>query len=321
MSSSNFYKLWRLKRQTIAIIVILALIIVTIATLLQTFKYESRSKMLVVEDFPAGTDAYTISKSNEYLSTLLAMVIKTDSFYQKVIDSGFNIDKSYFTSFNNFGSKNKILKKWGKTVEAKPINDSGIIEIKVFHPSKYQAEQINKAIDYVLKTDHQQYHGGENIVLREIEAPLSSLKPVKPNVAVNLAFGFVFGLSLALIYVYLFPEEEYNLRLWPRAKAKKTNLSQNPQVQSTVDYYNQVSDNHKQFLKNQVQEDNFSPSAQQPNQPAFRKRPPEPVAVSAAKQNSVEDNDDIDDGFADNSLSTNHSFQAELNGSMDNILG
>ncbi len=258
---SDFYLLWQRKRQTIITIVVLSLIITVGATLAQTFKYGSQSKMLVVEKFPAGTDIYAISRSQEYLSALLATVVKTDSFYQQVMESGFNVDQSYFTGYPLAPpDKNKILKKWRQTISAQAIDDTGIIEIKVFHPSRYQAEQINKAIDYVLKTKHQQYHGNNNVVLAEIEAPIISDKIVKPNIPVNIAAGFFFGLTLALFYVYLFPETEYNLRLWPRRRQKKISLSAAPEpapapaaehLRATVSYYNQVAASQNQAAANQ----------------------------------------------------------------------
>ena len=100
-----------------------------------------------------------------------------------------------------------------------------MISISVLHPDKYQSDQIIKAVDYLIQKNHAFYHGfGDQISIRVIDQPFTSIFPVSPNIPFNLILGFLFGLIFSLSYIFLFPEEVYNLRFWPKRKAKKVNF-------------------------------------------------------------------------------------------------
>jgi len=183
-------------------------------TMLQPFKYGAESNALVVLSNPNGADPYSIDRSNQYLGNVLAKVIVSGSFYEEVMNSGFNIERSYFSEDSN---AMKEIKEWNKTVGAKSLLDSGIIQINVSHPDKYQTEQIARAINYVLITKHQAYDGtGNNVAIKIIDKPVVSSLPVSPNIFLNLSFSLLLGLLTAVAYIYLFPERKYDLRLWPK---------------------------------------------------------------------------------------------------------
>lgn len=214
MEIKDFLILISKKKQTIISLTILFLVLTALFTAVQPMKYGSSEKMLVVQNFPSGGDAYSFSKSNEYLSNLLAEVVTSNSFFDKVMDSGFKIDKTYFD-----GTTKQKMKKWSKTVEAKAVNDSGIIEITTYHTDRSQAEQLALAVAYTMKTSHQYYHGGGNdVIIKIIDEPITSNWPVKPNAILNLSLALVFGLVFSLCYIYLFPDEKYNFRLWREKK-------------------------------------------------------------------------------------------------------
>ncbi|MFA6393739.1 MAG: hypothetical protein WCW25_02620 [Patescibacteria group bacterium] len=207
------------KKGTIITLVLLLLIFGLGGSLIRGFKYGADSKILVYQKFPAGTDIYSINRSNEYLSSVLAEVVKSDSFYGEVLQSGFNINEEYFSEEKN---NKDILKKWGETAEARPGLDSGMINISVFHPNRAEAEKIARAINFVLVTKNQNYHGGgENVVLKVIDKPAVSDWPVRPNLPLNLSLAFIIGLVIAFTYIYLFPEEKYDLSFWPKGKTNR----------------------------------------------------------------------------------------------------
>ena len=95
MDLTKFIGLIKSKKQTIASVIILFLAITAIFTFIQPLKYSSESSVLVVQNFPAGADQSFISKSNEYISNILAKVVSSNLFYSDVIKAGFNIDKKY----------------------------------------------------------------------------------------------------------------------------------------------------------------------------------------------------------------------------------
>lgn len=212
MNSDNFLSLIIAKKQTIIIAIIIFILIAIIFTVTAPFKYGSSFKLLIIHNFRTNTDPYIASKSNEYLSSILAKIIYSNSFFTKVVGTGFNINEDYFGK-----DTKERMEKWEKTVAAKAISDTGIISVDVYHPDRYQAEQIARAIIFSLRASHSLYHGyGDNVTIKVIDKPLTSDWPIKPNIILNLVTAITFGLILSLIYIYLFPEEKYNLRLWPK---------------------------------------------------------------------------------------------------------
>lgn len=219
MNLNNLLNLVKTKKQTIISIVVLVLLVVSVATFVQPLNYGASSRLLVVQNFPVGTDPYAISRSNEMITNVLAQVLKSDSFYNQVINSDYNIERSYFRENND---SRKEMKKWSSTVDAKVLNDKGMVDIRVYHPDRYQVNQISQAINYVYQTKNADYHGLGNMVsIRVINRPYVSNWPVKPNIVFNYSFGFLLAFLISLVYIYIFPEEKYNIRLWPKRKFKK----------------------------------------------------------------------------------------------------
>lgn len=217
MEIKDFVSLLFRKKQTVFSIVFVLFSIAAILTFIQPFKYSTEAKIMLVQEFPEGTDPYTMAKSNEFLSGLLSQVVVSNSFFDTVMSSGFNISADYFA-----GSNKKMMEKWAETVEAQPLEDTGIIHIEVFHPDKYQAEQIVRAINFTLENRHTDYHSGsKNLQVKVIDKPIVSDFPVKPNIPLNFALSLALGFVISLCYVYLFPDEKYNIRIWPRFGKKK----------------------------------------------------------------------------------------------------
>jgi len=221
MELHEFLKLIKRKKQTIFIIIIVCLIITLGLALTQSFKYGSQSRLLVVQN-NTGADAYTLSKSNEYLGNLFSQVAYSSSFYNFVLSSQYDIDDNYFS-----GDENQKLKKWRQTVQTKTISDTGIIEINIYHPNYYQAQQLALAVNDVLINKNLNYQGnGQGIKIVVIDQPLVSTRPVKPNLPYLGGLALVGGFILALFYIYIFPEEKNSLELIRKKAYKK--LAQNP---------------------------------------------------------------------------------------------
>jgi capsular polysaccharide biosynthesis protein len=219
----DFFNLIKRKKQTIMSVILVFLVVAMVVSFAQPLKYSSESRLLVVQNFPEETDPYAISKSNEYLTSILSKVISSNLFYEDIMDSGFLINRDYFSKNKNI---KKEMKNWRKTVYAKPISDSGIIDIKVYHQNKEQLVQIANAINFILKSKHNLYHGaGNSITIKIIDKPIISTWPTKPNVLLNIFVAFIFALILSLSYIYLFPEKKYDIRLWPKKKNKKDDLA------------------------------------------------------------------------------------------------
>ena len=222
MELNEFLGLVKRKKVTILSLVVLFLLIGVIFTAVQPFKYGTKSKLLIVQSYDGVVDPYTASRSNEYLSNILASVVTSESFFYEALGFGYRIDQGYFPA-----RPDKRLKEWSKTVSADAINDTGIIAVNVFHKDKYQAEQIAEAVNYILKTKNGLYHGGgDKVSVKVIDPPIVSRFPIKPNVILNLALAFALGFIFSLCYIYLLPEEKYDLRLMPKWRVSEKNESE-----------------------------------------------------------------------------------------------
>jgi capsular polysaccharide biosynthesis protein len=196
------------KRGTIAIILVIFVLLAFIVTMFQPLKYGAKSKILVVQDVPTGSDPYALARSNAYLSVILSQVVATNSFYERVATSDNGVERRYFELSND---TEKTTKKWKKTVKAKTSGDTGIIEINVVHSDAEQAEVIAGAVFQILANDHEQFHGGDNVEIKTIDPPIVS--QASPNIPVNFALAFLAGIVFSLFYVFQYPEDEHDLKL------------------------------------------------------------------------------------------------------------
>ncbi|HTW96652.1 MAG TPA: hypothetical protein VMD74_03295 [Candidatus Methylomirabilis sp.] len=230
MSIGEFFKLIGRKKQTIAFLFIVFLAVAVIFSAVQPFKYGSSMKLLTVINFGQNVDPYTASRSNEYLSNLLAKIVSSGTFFAKVEDSGYKIDKNYFS-----GTEKQQIKKWSKTVKAKSVADTGIIAIDVYHTNRDQAEEIAKAVAYTLQTTNTQYHGyGNAVEIKIIDAPLTSTYPVQPDLPLNLGVAFALAIIFSFCYVYLFPGEKYDLHFWPAKRNKVFEMNEDIDVNEST---------------------------------------------------------------------------------------
>lgn len=185
------------------------LIIVLFFTFIQPLKYRATSELLVVQNYNQAADAYTVSRSNYFLSNILAHVVYSDSFFNEVLESGYNINSGAFSQ-----NSNKRKKQWQKLIKTKTINDTGIIAIYAYHQDKEQAFLLNQAVAETLKNKHQEYHGlGDKVAIKIIDKTYITDWPVKPNILLNILFGALIGLAAGAGFAYLFPDQEFRIRL------------------------------------------------------------------------------------------------------------
>ncbi|MDI3496437.1 MAG: hypothetical protein PWQ35_458 [Patescibacteria group bacterium] len=215
MEFSDFLALLRRKRQTIFVIVLVVTMLTILVSLIQPLKYRVSSRLLVTQNSD-NTDAYSLSRSNEYLGNLFATVVYSGSFYDKVLNSKYNVDKNYFA-----GDYSKQLKRWNRTVATKTKQDTGIIEINIYHPQVSEARKIALAVNDILINNNQDYHGGKNVEISVIDQPLASNYPVKPNIAANSLLAIAISFLFSLFYIYVFPEERYSLYVFGKKSVKK----------------------------------------------------------------------------------------------------
>lgn len=216
MELKDFIKLLSKKRQTIWAWIFVFIALGLIITFVQPLKYSAKSKLLVIQN-TRDVDPYTVSKSNEYLGNLFSQVLYSSSFYDLTLNSQYNVDRSYFTD-----DATRQQKIWKKTVKAKSLNNTGIIEMEIDHPDPYQAKQLALAVNDVLMNKNFNYQGmGDTVRVSVIDQPLVSNYPTNPNPLINFALSIVFGIAFGFIYIYFLPEEKYNFYLFGKPKSRR----------------------------------------------------------------------------------------------------
>lgn len=183
---------------TIAMFGLLGLVLALIISFVQPLRYSSTARMLILQDVGSGVDAYTASRSEERIADNLSTLIYTSTFFDQVMSAGFSIDDSGFPE-----DPSKRRKEWGRTVTATVARGSGLLTVSAFHRDVTQAEQLVRAIAFVLTDRVGEYTSGGDVTVSLVDEPLNSRWPVKPNVLLNLLSGFVLGGFVGVSYVLL----------------------------------------------------------------------------------------------------------------------
>lgn len=222
MEFNQFWQILISKKQTFFSIMLIALVLVLTISVISPIKYSAQSRVLVMQE-GTSTDAYTLSRTNEYLGNLFSQIIYSSSFFDLVIkNNNYQVDNNYFGI-----QQSEQLKKWRKTINTRSYGDTGIIQINVYHPAPQQARQIALSVNDTLTTHGYKYSGNENIKINVIDQPLVSSRPTKPNIPYTIAITIISSFVLALIFIYIFPEKKYDLNLFSRKKRKKEKINNN----------------------------------------------------------------------------------------------
>lgn len=195
------------KWQTITVFVLVFVVLAFVFSIVQPQKYRSEQRFLVVSRYAEDVDPYAATRSTEYLTGLLSEVMYSQRFMNEVLNAGFALDPSMFPE-----DPKKQKKEWKKTIRTSVVGDAGILDISVYNEDRYITEQLALAVGLVLRTQHGDYHSrGQAVNIQTIDQPITSTRPVQPNIPLNMVAGVVFGLVAGLAYVYLFPKRELKL--------------------------------------------------------------------------------------------------------------
>ena len=203
---NNFYyqKLKRNWKFVFYIVLFVAIIIFDISLALPA-KYESEISVIVIQkQANDSVDAFSATKSAEYLSGILSKAIYTDGFLSDVLKSPFSVEKR----FPNDAEERK--KEWEKTIKIRKINNTGIINITVFEKSRMEAEKIAKAIAWNLSENGQNYHGGgDRVEIKLIDGPITPQNPAWPKLWINALLGGLLGAIFAGAYIAVYPHSRF----------------------------------------------------------------------------------------------------------------
>ena len=198
MQNFSYSKILKNNWEIVALIIGVTIVLSLVFSILQPFKYQAATQILIIQKQVPNLDAYTATKSAEKIGKNLASIIYTSSFYNNVIESNVNIKNRF--------PQNDIerRKAWKEDIEARVIPETGILEISVYDEDKNYAAQLVRTISYVLVNKGAEYHGGgEGVEIKIVDDVLLSKYPVKPNIILNAALAVVLGLVLGCAFVIL----------------------------------------------------------------------------------------------------------------------
>lgn len=187
---------WR----TLAFAGALGLVLAVLLSFVRPLEYSSTTRLLITQELGA-VDAYTASRSAERIADDLASIVYTSTFYDKVMSSGYPVEESYFPN-----DALKRRQQWEEAVSVAVSRSSGLLTVKAYHPDVTQAEELARAVAYVLSTQGWTYTSGGNIAVQIVDEPLNSRYPVRPNLVVNGLSGLVLGILAGSGYVIIMTE-------------------------------------------------------------------------------------------------------------------
>ena len=196
MAQPNYTKVLLNGWQSILMFALLGLVLALIISFVQPLRYSSTARLLILQDIGSSVDAYTASRAEERIADNLSTIIYTSTFFDQVMDAGFSIDEGQFPEDDS-----KRRKQWSKTVKATVARGSGLLTISVYNQDVVEAEQIVRAIAYVLTERVDEYTSGGSVSVQLVDEPLNSNWPVQPNVLANTLSGFILGGFVGVGYV------------------------------------------------------------------------------------------------------------------------
>jgi capsular polysaccharide biosynthesis protein len=176
----------------------LGLLLSLLISFVQPLKYSSTVRLLVLQDVGATVDAYTATRSEERIAENLTNIIYFTTFFDQVMNAGFSIDEKSFPTQDY-----KRRREWAKTVSASVSRGSGLLNITAYSRNVAEAEQIVRAVAFVLTEHADEYNSGGKVEVKLIDAPLNSRFPVKPNIFANAVSGLVLGGLVGCAYVII----------------------------------------------------------------------------------------------------------------------
>jgi hypothetical protein len=126
----------------------------------------------------------------------LGQIIYTTSFYDKVIQS------KYLPAAVSFPSDEQQRRsEWKRRIDTRVMPDIGQMKISVYDRSRDNATDLANALAMVLSEQGTEYLGGsDGVTLKVVDYPLTSKRPDRPNIPLNVVAGFLLGGGAATGY-------------------------------------------------------------------------------------------------------------------------
>ncbi len=160
-------------------------------------EYRADAGVLIVPKTRFGVDPYTVVKSAERVGDNLAAVMKTDDFRAKLKSlEGTNLNWGEFDA----QTAREQRRLWPRMVSASVVYGTGVLRVSAYNTDPNQAVAFAAAAAQTLAIKGFEYVGGD-MTIRVVDNPVVTPWPVRPNIPVNMALGFVVGALIMSVIV------------------------------------------------------------------------------------------------------------------------
>lgn len=160
-------------------------------------QYSATSQVLIISHTQTGVDPYTQAKAAEQIGANLAAVMGTTDFFNLVMNNpAVSFDKTMWQALSDRDQR----KDWQRDVKPSVVYDTSLLSITAYASGPAEAVNLSEATAETLVTDGWQYIG-ENIDLKEVDKPIASRFPTRPDFLVNGLAGFVVGVLAAGVWL------------------------------------------------------------------------------------------------------------------------
>ena len=186
---SSFLHILSRSMQKLCIGALIGALVATGISFIFPVQYRADAQVYIISHSRFGVDPYTVAKSAERIGENLSQVMKSNDFYEKVMQNkNFDLDKSYF---ENTTDRNK-RKHWEKSIDASVVFGTSVLNVSAYHHNPEEAKKYAAAIMDTLITRGTEYVG-DDVTLKLLNQPLVTRLPVRPNFLMNAIFGCIFG--------------------------------------------------------------------------------------------------------------------------------
>jgi len=187
------------KWTTLLLAGILTAMFAAFVSLLIPLQYRADAGVYIISKSRYGVDPYTVVKSAEQVGQNMVQVIKTQDFFDKVMArAGESLDTSAFQNVND----RTRAKRWEKSVDGSVVFGTGVLNISAYNHDPAEAKLLAAAVVDTLVSEGYEYVGGD-VTIKQVNKPIVTRFPVRPNVPLNAAIGFLLGAVLSATVIVL----------------------------------------------------------------------------------------------------------------------
>ncbi len=216
----EFENILRLAKKYLATAILVGLFLgaISFLVLIVTQKsFRSNTDILIVQNQEGTIDYYAMSRSADYLSSILSEAVYSEKFLDETITTG------KFSGGIFSGSKMEKLRTWQETISIKKNPTVGILTLEVFGDTERQANDISVGVLDVLINKNSTFLGAnQNLKIQVLSGPITEKNPSVSKIILASLAGFLIGIVLIFMWaIYKNPaktekkEKEQEIKFYP----------------------------------------------------------------------------------------------------------